>query len=189
MAKYGFTTTIPYGKDLFEVTGMEYCQWEDALESVDETDTNAADWATYDVLMNNGYLVSQPKEGRPVIGKTIETKAEGKTKVKGKAKAKATVNPVLDIDTTGFGIVSGETREPAWTPSRILAERTRLLKEREVIAKLKDNALTRKIQNFRDEQRQVANPTNVYNDGSEAFYTAVGVIVVLVILFLGFSMK
>lgn len=144
MAKYGFSTTIPYGSDLFEVTGVEYCQWEDALEGIDEGDNNAIEWATYDVLMNNGYLVSEPDGKRPNTEKNEKTTKTTKT-AKTKRGGGENVVDTASLVTGEPKLVSGETREPVWTQSRILAERDKLLREREKIFNLKEKALTQKI--------------------------------------------
>lgn len=149
---YGFSTAIPYGTDIFEVTGTEYCEWEDALEKAG-SDSNAMEWATYDFLINNGYFVSTPSGARP--------KPEGDAGVSGTKGKKVTAETtggsagVRPVAVTRPGIrgvpdgfdnlVSGYTREPVWTQSRIFQERDRLLREREKIQQAKEKALEQKI--------------------------------------------
>ena len=147
MAKYGFSTAIPYGTDIFEVTGVEYCEWEDALEKCNG-DSLAMEWATYDVLINNGYLVSQPTEERPAP-EAPETTKRGKKKAAGQTTKSRTQagdsSPGFRDIPDGFNVIDGRSREPVWTQSRILSERDKLLKERERIHALKEQALEHKI--------------------------------------------
>lgn len=151
MANYGFSTTVPYGTDLFEVTGTEYLEWQEALEGCDEGDTNAMDWVTYDFLIRNGYFVKAPAIERP----KSEAEGEDKGKVKLETEFERRLRLGAEGGSVGFResqgerVISGEAREPAWTPSKILSERDKLLRERERAAKLKEEALQARI---RDQQ-------------------------------------
>lgn len=190
MAKYGFSTTIPYGSDLFEVTGVEFCEWEDALEKCPEGDTNAMAWATYDVLMNNGYLVSQPTGERPITEPEEKAKPKGRaagSKRKVKAAAAATTrNPGLLPANDGFdavlNYVAGETREPIWTQSRILTERDRLLREREKIAAIKEKALNQKI--LEQQILERAKQTEAHSS-ADMGYILGGIVIVAFVIVLG----
>lgn len=133
MAKYGFSAAIPYGSDIFEVTGTEYCEWEEALEKAGD-DPNAMEWATYDFLIRNGYFVNAPKSERT---QTVEVADESKPNG---------VNSQTRRIPDEFGqFIEGASREPTWTQSRILTERDKLLREREKIQTLKEKALEKKI--------------------------------------------
>lgn len=192
MAKYGFSTTVPYGTDLFEVTGTEYCEWEDALEKTDG-DSNAMEWATYDFLINNGYLVSAPTSERPkpkgkqgVQSKT--TGAKGKASQSDideaeRARTRGVASPGIRGVPDGFDLISGESREPTWTQSRILTERDKLLKERERIFELKEKALNQKIieQQLIDKYK----PKQPDDMGNQVFYTSVGIVTVVILFYLG----
>jgi len=136
MGKYGFSTAIPYGTDIFEVTGTEFCEWEDALEKAN-SEPNAMEWATYDVLINNGYFVSQPKNPRPTEAEKEKAKED---------KEERDRNPGIR---DGLNLISGNTREPVWTQSRILTERDKLVKEKERILELKQAAFDRKLSKAR----------------------------------------
>jgi len=151
MAKYGFSTAIPYGTDIFEVTGTEFCEWEDALEKADG-DSDAMEWATYDFLINNGYLVSAPTCERPSERGKSERNKKGKGKNSTKegttptgTKPVGVMSPGIRGVPDGFDLISGESREPIWTQSRILTERDKLLKEREKILDIKEKALNQKV--------------------------------------------
>jgi hypothetical protein len=146
MANYGFSTTIPYGVENFEMTGTEYCEWEDALEAAGD-DFDAKEWATFDFLISKGYLVTAPKTPRPDKGKPKTTTV--------------TVKPL---------VISGESREPTWTQSRILSERDKLLKERERITRLKEEALEAKIR----EQRWLAEQHMIQRTVDLNFYNTNG---------------
>lgn len=176
MAKYGFSTTIPYGSEMYEVTGEEYCEWEDALEKVGGSGP-ASEWATFDVLINNGYFVEKPKSERPAVGNP-EVLA-GTSRKPGKAKKDASA-----------AVISGESREPVWTQSRILAERDKLLTQREKITTLKEKALSTKIssQQF-DEQIRLVEKTGGEWDNTFAVLGGgvilFGFVMLLVILMAG----
>ena len=119
-----FSTTIFYGTESYEVTGVEYCEWEDKIGGL--TDINAMAWVTYDFLMDKGYLVAEPKEPRPHSPPT-------------------TAN--MGTPVTALGANIGASREPVWSQSRILNERAKLLKEREKILDIRERALEKKIHN------------------------------------------
>lgn len=132
MAKlpYGMATAVPYDKELYEVTGVEYCAWEDALEACGD-DEDAKQWATFDLLMGLGHFVSQPKCERP-------TKAEGIPR--DAAEQQTAVNPgVRDLPYTTIA------RDESWTQAKILTERNKLVTEREKILKIKEEALKKKV--------------------------------------------
>jgi len=125
---------IPYGLDIFEVDDSIMSEWGDALERVG-SDSNAMEWATYDVLIGNGYFVSQPKEPRPANpdpAKVLEERERARNEDPGFRDLPHNYPP-------------DSSREPLWTQSRILAERDKLLREREKVAKLKEDALQAKI--------------------------------------------
>lgn len=149
MANYGFSATVPYGNENYEMTGTEFCEWEDALEAVGD-DFNAKEWATFDFLISKGYIVTAPKHPRPERGKPKTTTV--------------TVQPL---------VVSGETREQPWTQSRILTERGKLLREREQIASLKEEALQAKIreQQWLAEQHRIQRTVdlNFYNTNGKPY--------------------
>lgn len=148
--KYGMSATIPYGIDSFEVTGIEYCAWEDSLEKCN--DGAGKEWATYDFLISLGHFVSKPKSARP----SGETAA--------KPKAKAAVNPGIRDVFRPAQTFSGEAREPEWTQSKILTERGKLLTEREKIHGIKDEALQAKIreQAWIDQCRKQVNTIDLH---------------------------
>lgn len=183
MAKYGFSTAIPYGTDIFEVTGTEFCEWEDALEKCNG-DSLATEWATYDVLINNGYLVSQPTEARPVP-EAPETK-QGKTKASGQSTKSKTQegdsSPGIRDIPDGFNIIDGRSREPVWTQSRILSERDKLLKERERIHELKEKALEQKILEQQLIDKYKTEPAKQMDIG-EGIWIGLGVFIFLCFLF------
>lgn len=195
MAKYGFSTAIPYGTDIFEVTGVEYCEWEDALEKCDGNSL-AMEWATYDVLINNGYFVSEPKEPRPAPVETGTKEnvvvlkplaGEGQTN-KDRSPPGGFVNPGIRDVPDGFTLISGDSREPAWSQSRILIERDKLLKERERIASLKEEALQARInrQRWNDEQARLKRTVDLtfYNPNGKPYTLKdwLGVIVAAIIV-------
>lgn len=189
MAKYGFSTAIPYGTDIFEVDGIEYCQWEDALERAGN-DPIAMEWATYDVLIDNGYLVSAPSGERPATGgnKTAKgTKTTPKNKSSGSGLVGGAVgSPGIRGVPDGFNLVEGNTREPVWTQSRILIERDKLLKERERIQEIKEKKLEQKIieQQLleRYKQKERASPFT-FASFMNSFYIGVAVFFIMIILF------
>lgn len=186
MAKYGFSTTIPYGTEMFEVTGVEYCEWEDGLESVDDTDINGIEWVTYDFLINNGYFVSKPKNERPITAEQAEQAKPKKLANKGKTKTETTTksrNPGATAQAEAFDnsistLVSGATREPVWTQSRIFAERDKLLREREKITSIKEKALGQKIIEQQIIERFRAEPQTSGTD----FASIVAVILVILMI-------
>lgn len=189
MANYGFSTTIPYGTDLHEVTGIEYCAWEDALDKAGD-DTNAMEWATFDTLISFGYFVSQPKVERPITEeqKAAEPKGKAKRTRKGAAAATSRIpGPVVEetdditYDNTLTNLVTGASREPVWTQSRILTERDKLLREREKITTIKEKALAQKILEMQILKRI---PVEVTSGVDILYLVTGGVFVFMVFVFL-----
>jgi hypothetical protein len=186
MAKYGFTTAIPYGNDMVEVTGAEYCEWEDALEKVGD-DTNGLNWATYDFLLDKGYLVSEPLLPRPsaIAQERAETKrtkeSKGKIGAVEQRLSEVVESPGIRGIPDGLNYVSGESREPVWTQSRILAEQRKVLAEREKILVTKEKALEQKVsvQQILEVERAKGNAPHT---PSEVFYIIAGVLVIAMVL-------
>jgi hypothetical protein len=58
--KTGMTSTIPYGTEFYELTGLEYCELEDLLDAIPENDINAYEQVVYRFLQSKGYDVSPP---------------------------------------------------------------------------------------------------------------------------------
>lgn len=169
MAKYGFSTAIPYGTDLFEFTGVEYCEWEDALERAEDSDAGR-EWATYDFLFEKGYFVQEPKIPRPQPA-APRPKQEKKNGDNG-----GVVSPgIRDVP----NLITGDAREPVWTQSRILLERDKLLKEREKILTIKEKALAQKVLEQQILERVRGENTK---STSEVFYTVAGAFIIISIL-------
>ena len=187
MGKYGFSTAIPYGTDIFEVTGTEYCEWEDALERANG-DSDAMEWNTYDFLINNGYLVSAPSSERPATGGDKEksgSKGSPKNKSSGSGLVGGAVSsPGIRGVPDGFTLIEGNTREPTWTQSRILTERDKLLKERERIQEIKEKKLEQKIIEQQLLERYKQKERTSTSGIGQSFYIAIGVGVVMLLLFI-----
>jgi hypothetical protein len=132
-----------YGDKEYDVTGVEYCEWEDKVK-LNPDDPVHAEWCAYDVLIGAGYFISPPTMPRP-------------TK-KGKAGEPATEYILPASYAPNATNVSGEAREPLWTQSRILLERDKLLKEREKMLDIKESALKQKINETQILINQVAKP-------------------------------
>jgi hypothetical protein len=192
MGKYGFSTAIPYGTDIFEVTGTEYCEWEDALERANG-DSDAMEWNTYDFLINNGYLVSAPSSERPATGGDKEksgSKGSPKNKPSGSDLVGGAVSSpgILGVP-DGFTLIEGNTREPTWTQSRILAERDKLLKERERIQEIKEKKLEQKIVEQqlleRLKQKERGSPLS-FGSFMSAFYIGIAVFFIMIVMLVAF---
>ena len=178
---YGFSTAIPYGTDIFEVTGTEYCEWEDALEKAG-SDSNAMEWATYDFLIGNGYFVSQPKGDRPKAGEKASKKADKKAET---LKPQGVMSPGIRGVPDGFdSIIECATREPVWTQSRIFQERDKLLREREKIQVMKEKALDQKIV-----EQQLLERLKLQERGSPSLTMTArilgGVFILMLLIFIG----
>lgn len=139
MSKIGYVATIPYQGKSYEVTGVEFCEWEDILLD-SKGDENIKEQLTYEFLFENGYFVSKPKQIK--IKKTKNGLTDGTDSVESPTDGKK--DGKKDDNT-----VSGNHREPAWTPSKILAEKKKLIAEREKILKLKETAFDKKVKQAR----------------------------------------
>lgn len=168
MGKSGFATTIPYGDELHEVTPLEYKAWDDALGACDGT-KEAMEWATYDILIGQGYFVSQPQCKRPEKPKVDEDSKEGESRNPGRRK------PMND------GFEDYAAWEPEWSKEKILSERTKLLNEREKMTTIKEKALTQKIL----EQQILEAAKKTPQSNSDRSYTILGAVGIIGILLLG----
>jgi len=76
----GIGISIPYGTELYEVSGVEFCEWEDKLDLSAKypDEALAADWITYRYLNSLGYTVSEPnrKELAPLTLKGAKKKQQ-----------------------------------------------------------------------------------------------------------------
>lgn len=168
MANYGFSSAIPYGTDMFEVTGVELCEWEDALENAGD-DSIAREWVTYDFLINNGYFVSAPSDVRPTAGGDKKTGTESQKSSSKTGRVVLTPEVVASPGIRGvpddYNLIEGKTREPIWTQARILSEREKLLRERERIFELKRKSLNEKIINHMESVKRLrkSNPEDAVN--------------------------
>lgn len=176
MANYGFSAHIPYGTESFPVDGVQYCEWEDSIEKC-KTDEEV-EWATYDYLISRGYFVSKPKSTKPATA----------GRPAGVVTGYETIPPIETPRETAY-----IAPEPAWTPSKILAERDKLLRERERIQAVKEQAFHAKM--FQMYQNQEYNRVDLKfrnPDGSE--YTVgdwikVGIGLVITFAILGLAAK
>ena len=170
MGKRGFNTTIPYGTDLHEVTQLEYDAWDNAIGACDGS-PEGVEWATYDILIGQGYFVSKPTCKRP---SAEEQKEQGTSRT-----------PGFTGQNYG-GQFNGETGawEPVWTQSRILAERDKLLKQQEKILATREKAFAQKVL----EQRLSENARNgsTEMDSTNMAYAVLGGLLILIILYLFF---
>lgn len=137
------TNGVPYGKDMFDVDGLEFCQWEDMMDTTGG-DPVAIQWGTYDFLIGLGYFISEPSVPRP------DTNIPANTA--GRAGDTDVMSPGFRDSLTSLQTVASSTREPIWTQSKILAERDKLLKEREKMLNIKEAALQRKIDYSKSKQ-------------------------------------
>lgn len=143
------TNNVPYGKEMYEVEGLEFCEWEDMMDTTGG-DPVAIQWVTYDFLIGLGYFVSEPSSPRPVVSSAPADTAG----VSRKAKVVDTdvMSPGFRDSLTNLETVASAAREPIWTQSKILAERAKLLKEREQMLSIKEAALQKKIENSKSKE-------------------------------------
>ena len=173
MARLGYVATIPYQGEKFEVTGVEFCEWEDTLRDY-KTDEEQENF-TYEFLLENGYFVSRPKpksERHGIRDVTEETENETKPA------------PVR----------TANNREKDWTPSKILAEKKKLLIEREKILKLKEDTFNKKVLQAAKAAKAVASQQKAKrvqsnedesSPAEDLVYTVVGIgaVIFLIVLF------
>lgn len=160
MGKSGFTTTIPYGNELHEVTALEYEAWNDALLACDGS-SDAMEWATYDLLTSQGYFISKPKCNRPIL---VDTRGTNQ-------------NSGFGSNVSG-GEFNGQSGvwEPEWTQSRLLSERAKLLKERENLFNVRKQALDEKIIAHMEAVK------NLRTDPSERVNQIIGFIIIFMVI-------
>jgi hypothetical protein len=70
--KIGMVSSIPYGRDVYELSGVEYCELEDRLEAIAEDDTEGYERVVCQFLREHGYEVEAPESIKP------ERKAKGR---------------------------------------------------------------------------------------------------------------
>lgn len=123
--QHGTITQVEYQGAEFAIGGMEFVEIEDKIAAIenafgvpDAEKEAAIEWVTYNVLFNAGHFVSKPKVAEPNLSKVF------------------TGEQSSDMPNDNIASpIQPSAREPAWTQSRILAEREKLITRRETLFK------------------------------------------------------
>lgn len=118
-------TSIPYGNETYELTGIEYCELEDLLEAIPADDTVAYEQVVYAFLCEHGYEVEPPEiQGINLGGVRLESdlgrERQGK-QIKSAADALHTRTIAAQARQTS-GNFPQRKRETSWRDDEVVAQ-------------------------------------------------------------------
>lgn len=157
-------TSIVYQNELYDVDGIEYCEWEDSLDKVvgttEEEQKASYDWITYRFLISKGIFVSEPTSAEPV-GEPAET-----------APKHEYTWPDTSIP-----------REDKWTQHRLYLEREKLLKAKELWLRQEEAAFYQKLQEkYEQPNKQFYHPNGAPYSKTDYAGSLVSLAIIILVL-------